>query len=445
MRIRESAKGGNMKNILLAAGALASLVATTETRAGTFYGLWWDGSAEQFVSVDPYTSGMTVIKQIPGVKYISPGALLDPDSSRYGFVGMESGQQQFYYALHAPTGDLVAKVAKTDTLTGLVYSPNDRKVYGLTWTDTSGVDSLGRPRHIPRAGKEYFVSLDPFTGTRVNTYLPAVVSYQANSTFLDSDSGRYVFTAQERTGGDFYYVVETATGNVLARVPVTHRIDNPVYNPALGAVHGLWWADSSYYPDSMAMGPDSILVPSGPKVVQGTEYFVTVRRDSTVTRVAIPGVKYIAAFINAFDSDSGRYVFVGGTGNAMSYFVIDVATGAVISQTLRTHNVHNLVYAPDHSTFDASYGSTRIAAPGVQARPAKVKTFAGHITLEAAGAEGESLSLSILDVSGKTLLRRDGIRNGRARIETRGLKNGIHLYQIRSGSLVLGQGKVLIR
>jgi hypothetical protein len=436
-----------MKNNLLIAGTLAALLMPAATPAGTFYGLWWDGSAEQFVSVNPYTSGMTVIKQIPGVKYISPGALLDPDSSRYGFVGMESGQQQYYYAIHAPTGDLVAKVAKTDTLSGLVYSPNDRKVYGLSWSDTSGpgVDSMGRPLHAPFAGKEYFVALDPYTGARTNTHLPQVIGYQANSTFLDSDSGRYVFTAREKNGGDYYYVVETATGNVAARIPVTHRIDNPVYNPALGAVHGLYWADSSYYPDSMTLGPDSIRVPRGPMVVRGTEYFVTVHRDSTVTRVALPGVKYIATFITAFDSDSGRYVFVGGsTGSDMKYYVVDVATGAVLSQTLRTHNINNLAYAPDHSTLDPLY-PVNLAARRVEAPTAQVKPFEGFLLMEAAHAEGQALSFSLRDVSGKTLLRQDGIRDGRARIETRGLKNGLYVYQIRNGRSVLGQGKVLVR
>ena len=42
-----------MKKILLTVAALTALFAATESGAGTFYGLWWDGSAEQFVKVDP--------------------------------------------------------------------------------------------------------------------------------------------------------------------------------------------------------------------------------------------------------------------------------------------------------------------------------------------------------------------------------------------------------
>ncbi|MCD6025163.1 MAG: hypothetical protein K0Q91_2079 [Fibrobacteria bacterium] len=469
-----------MKNILnsipVAAAVFAALLSPAETRAGTFYGLWWDGSSEQFVSVNPYTSGMTVLKQIPGVKYTSPGVLLDPDSSRYGFVGMEDGPQKYYYAIHAPTGDLVAKLPKNDTINGMIYSPNDRKIYGLSWTDTGAVtlDSLGNPRPPSSfAGKEFFEAIDPFTSARTSTHLPKVVGYQANSSFLDTDSGRYGFTARERNGYNYHYVVNTATGEIVARAQAKFKLDNPVYNAALGAVHGLVWMNDSIPGDSVTVirtrntwiydtipsgdtlmivrrkdstiAVDTVRVP-GPPTAVGTEYFVTVGRDSVVSKVAIPGVKYIATFISAFDSDSGRYVFVGGsTGSDMKYYVVDAATGTVLSQTLRTHNVNNLAYAPDHSTFDASYAPTRVAAPAVQTRLTKVNSFEGFITLEAAGSEGEILSFSILDVSGKTLLGRDGIRDGRARIETRGLKNGIHLYQIRSGSSVLGQGKVLIR
>jgi hypothetical protein len=464
-----------MKNILLTAGVFAALLAS-ETRAGIFYGLWWDGSAEQFVSVNPYTSAMTVIKQIPGVKYTSPGVLLDPDSSRYGFVGMEDGMQKYYYAIHAPTGDLVAKVAKTDTIGGQIYSPNDRKVYGLSWSDTGGVtlDSLGNPRPpSSSAGKEYFEALDPFTGTRTRTHLPNVTAYQANSSFLDTDSGRYGFTARERNGYNYHYVVNTATGAVTARVQAKYRLDNPVYNAALGVVHGLLWVNDSIPGDSVtvirrrntwiydtipsgdtlaitrrldsSIAMDTIRVP-GPMTAVGTEYFVTIGRDSVVSKVAIPGAKYIATFISAFDSDSGRYVFVGGpTGSDMRYYVLDAATGTVLSQTPRTHNVNNLAYAPDHSTPDPFYGPVNVGARRPEAQAARVQSFAGYLTLDVANAAGQSISFSLRDVSGKTLVRQDGIRDGRARIETRALKGGIHLYQIRSGRSVLGQGKILIR
>jgi hypothetical protein len=421
--------------------SLGALIAIPASSGGVFYGLWWDGSTEQFVSVNPYTSAMTVIRNLPGVTGVVPGPLMDPDSSRYGFVGVE-GSQKYYYALHAPTGDLVAKVAKTDTLSGLIYSPNDRKVYGLSWADTgSYIDSLGRRVHVPFAGNEYFVSLDPYTGARTNTYLPNVIAYQANSTVLDSDSGRYIVTAREKNHQDFYYVIEAATGSVLSRIPAAHKIDNPVYDPALQAVHGLWWADSSYYADSMIVG-DSIKVPKGPKVVKGTEYFVTVHRDSTVTRVAIPGIKYIATFISAFDSDSGRYVFVGGTsGSDMKYYVIDVATGAVLSQTLRTHNVNNLAYAPARSTFDSTYLPVSVAprAPAVSAYRIGLDPIGGYALLEWNGSGAGSLLLR--DATGRAALRR-ALSTGHNRVYLGGLKPGVYVYEIHEGGRRLDAGKL---
>jgi hypothetical protein len=453
-----------MKNILLTAAALAALLAPAATRAGSFYGLWWDGSAEKFVSVDPYAGTSTVISGIPDVKWIRlESYAFDPDSSRYAFVGRETGPNWYYYVIDAPSGATIARIAKNDTISSMVYSPNEQKAYGLSWTPapaapadtTVTLDSLGNPVYhitppswaIPYpAGQEYFVSLDVNTGARVNTQIPGVRMVQMASQVLNPDSGRYVFSGRDSTGSSYYYVIETATGNLLARYPQTHKIDNPVYNPSNGAIHGLWWSDSSYYIPPVS-GPDSASSPGpGHHVLAGTEYFITLRPDSTISMTAIPGVKYISISFSAFDSDSGRYVFRGSeTGNVNKYYVVDALTGNVISQATADRKIDNLVFAPAHSTVDTTHGPVRVAARGFRESATHVKAFNGFLTLDVANAAGQSVSFSLRDVSGKTLVRQDGIRDGRARIETRGLKAGIHLYQIRSGRSVLGQGKILIR
>ena len=103
------------------------------------------------------------------------------------------------------------------------------------------------------------------------------------------------------------------------------------------------------------------------------------------------------------------------------------------------------MYAPVHSTIDSSYGPVNVNARVPEARAVQVKSFDGFLLLDAGNAAGQNLSFSLRNVSGKTLLRQDGIREGGARIETRGLKNGVYLYQIRNGSSVMGSGKVLVR
>lgn len=430
-----------MKNILLTAAAFAALLAAETRATGVFYGLWWDGSLENFVTINPYTAEKTVLGNIPSVKYIAIGGsyAFDPDSSRYAFVGYDAGMNASYHILNAPTGQVIASYPKPDTIRSMVYNPGERKAYGLSWSDsaTGPLDSLGHPT-IP-AGKEYFVSIDPATGARTNTYIPGVKFIRLNSHFLNPDSGRYVFAGQEDGGAMYYYVIDIHTGSLVSKLPHTMKIDNPVYNPTTGAVHGLWWSDSGKaVVDSGSGGLGGLLNPPG------TEYFVTLAPDSTLTMTAIPGVKWIT-FNYTFDPDSQRYIFVGMGGSGPNrYYVVDAVTGALVSQTAVTEKIDNIAYARASSTIDSSFFPTRVRRAEAASRNARVQAFAGYLMLEASNTAGE-LSFSIRDVSGKTLLRRDGIREGRARVETRGLKAGIHLYQIRSGSAVLGQGKLLIR
>lgn len=447
-----------MKKNLSTAGMLVALLAaglmTAESRAaGAFYGLWWDGSAEQFVTVDPYTASKTVLKAIPGVRYLSLGGsyTFDPDSSRYAFVGLDASQASHYYVINAPTGDLIGAYPKNDTIRSLIYNPRDKKAYGLSWSDSSLPAPPGPLTPYDSAmryeaglhGKEYFVSIDPATGARSNTYIPGAKYIRVNSQFLNPDSGRYVFAGQEDGGAQFYYVIDITTGALITKIPHTMKIDNPVYNPSTGAVHGLWWSDSSYYPASDTL--DTLAHWPGPKILAGTEYFVTLNPDSSMTTVALTGVKYITMNYT-FDPDEQRYIFVGkGATGPTRYYVVDAETGALLSQTAVAEKVDNLAYARISSTVDPSYFATAVTARIGGAQGVRVNAFAGFLTLDAPGAAGKDLSFSIRDLSGKVLLLRNGIQGGRARIDLHGVQNGLYLYQIRSDRAILGAGKVLIR
>ncbi len=436
-----------MKKFLLTAGALVALLTTTGANAaGAFYGLWWDGSNEQFVSIDPYTATKTVVKDIPGVKYInlSSGYVFDPERSRYAFVGREADNQDYYYVIHAPTGDLVSKTLKTQNLNNITYSPNERKVYGLSWADSSipaPTDSLGRPIGVPTLrGKEYFVAVDPATGIKTETPINGVKYIVANSQTLDTDSARYAFAGMDDSSRKYYYVIDVTTGSLVSRTPMTFNLNNPVYNSALKAVQGLWWADSSYYTSY-----DSLGRPQGMPVMKGMEYFVTVRADSTISAVALPDVKYTVAFNQAFDSDSGRYVFMAkGSSGPQYYYVLDAVTGAVVSKTEVAEKIDMIAYAPASSTIDTTYLPTAIIAPNLQSRTARLESHSGFLMLDLANATGD-VSFSMLDLSGKTMLRKNGISSGNARIETRGLKNGVYLYKIHNGHALVGSGKILLR
>ena len=140
-----------MKKILLAAAALAAILTPSPARAGAYYGLWWDGAKEQFISLDPYAGTKTVIAEIPGVKFIQLDSYaFDPDSSRYAFIGRETGPAWYYYVINAANGAVAARIPKNDTIRSMTYHPSEQKAFGIYWdiTDTTA-DSAGLFHHVP--------------------------------------------------------------------------------------------------------------------------------------------------------------------------------------------------------------------------------------------------------------------------------------------------------
>lgn len=425
---------------LVAAGLLAAAAAP----AGTFYGLWWDGANEHFGTLDPYTGAKTSVATVPGVNYIAlANYAFDPDSSRYAFVGGASTGTMEYIVLDAPTGGVVARTPRTDKLIEMDYSPRRRTVYGLQWADSSitRTDSLGRPLPSILKGTEYFVRLDPFTGAKDSTAIPGVKLIRVNSHVLAADSGLYAFAGSDTAGVMSYYVLDVETGAVVAKIPHTIKIDNPVYDAARGVVHGLWWSDSSTSVSDSGIG-------IGPKKLRGTEYFVTLHPDSTITRSPVPGVLYIT-YNRALDTDSGRYVFAGrDTANHDWYYVIDVETGAVLSQAPVTQNISNIAFAPSSSTVYPFSGPTALTA-GREAKGGSWSLHAprgGIAELKFENPNGAAHAFSLLDLSGRTALSLTGIRSGAVRFDVSNLKPGVYLFRLRAenGAKAVAVGKLRV-
>lgn len=434
----------------LLAGGFSASVAQAQT-GGKFYGVWWDGSSEHFVNVDPVSGNHTSLAVIPGVKWVDGTfRIFDPDSGLYAFVGGGATSAMSYQIVDAATGTVVQTVPRTDNLKNPVYDPGTGMVYGSWWSDSSittvpdtlhGADSANFASHNHLRGTEYFTALNPRTGARTDTPIPGALYVAASSQFLDTDSGRYVVQMTDTAGVQGYYVIDVATGNLIARMPLAIKLDFPVYNPVLKAVHGLWWSDSTVRGFDSLGRPKPLMPPD----IKGTEYFLTIRPDSSVTMVELPGVKWIANFNRALDTDSGRYVFTGqeATGGTR-YYVIDVATGAILSKNLQAGNVLHLVYAPHRSVSYASVVGTRPAASGNLPAAWNLRKTSSGMELTFANPGGKAHVFELLDLNGKTVLRREGIRSGSVAIETAGLRGGIHFFRLRGAGAVVAAGKLRI-
>lgn len=428
--------------------AALAIAAGAQTTGGKFYGLFWDGSAEHFISIDPASGQHTSMATIPGVKYVDMTfRVFDPDSSRFVFVGGGSTGSMSYHVIDAATGNVAGTSPRNDNLKNPVYDPATGLVHGTWWwNDTAAQenDSLGFPLPTRPRGVEYFASIDPRTGARTDTPIPGLWAIGAASQFFDSDSGRYVIWGKDTTNVDAYYVVDVATGSLTAKIPLEDRLDFPVYNPVLKAVHGLWWSDSTVREYDSLGRPKPVM----PNQIHGTEYFVTIHlADSSVTMVPLPGVKYISNFNRALDVDSQRYVFTGKAATGpMRYYVVDVATGVLLSNAEAAGNIKHLVYAPLHSAAYPVAGPTSMRGGAGNGASWKLRSFPDSrvATLEFANPDGKPLAFSMYDASGKVVMRREGVTGNSLRIETRELKPGVHFFRLGGPQGVVASGKLVL-
>ncbi len=428
--------------------AAFTLAPATASPGGKFYGVHWDGSQEHFVTLDPGTGVHTSLGVVPGVQWIDATfRVFAPDSGLFGFIGGGMGGMN-YQIIDVATGTVTHSFPRTDNLKNAMYDPGTGLLYGTWWSDSTPVlhDSLGHRLPVHHEGTEYFASINPLTGARTDTPIPDVQSIVASSQFLDTDSGRYVFQGMDRGGPLNVYVIDVATGSLLTKIPLAMRLDFPVYNPVLQAVHGLWWSDSTER-DTLAFDTLGHPLPLQPPVLKGAEYFVTVHQDSTVTMVELPGVKYIANFNRTLDTDNGRYVFTGSeNGGTIRYYVIDVATGAILSNAAASGRaVDHIVYAPlSSSTYTGNAVTLRPqAAYGGTAW--RLRQEAGSATLVFANPERVPHAFTLTDMNGKTLLHRDGVRAESLSFTTAGLKAGLYAFTLRNASGRVASGKIVLK
>jgi hypothetical protein len=430
-------------DILRPAAALALLLAGLATAqvGGKFYAVAWDGTDEHFITVDPATGTHTSLAVLPNVKLIDAFfRVFDPDSGLYAFIGGETSNTMSYQVVDAATGTVLRTVPRNDNLKNPIYDPGSGMVYGSWWSDSTvtTLDSLGHPRPGKLRGTEYFSAINPRTNARTDTPIPGVLMVAASSQYLDTDSGHYVFHGQDTSGVKSYYVIDVATGGLIAKNPISIKLDFPAYNPVLRAVHGLWWSDSTVREFDSLGRPKTVM----PLEVRGAEYFVTVYKDS-IRLVELPGVKWITNFNRTLDLDSGRYVFAGreATGGTR-YYVVDIATGAIRSNALAAGNVNHLVYAPLGTILYPTAIKARSGAE--RAWTLRSAPFSGFATLEFANPGAEVFSFTLRDAAGRNVLHTGGVTGTSLRIDKGALKSGVYFFRLTGGGAVAAAGKLVI-
>ena len=430
-------------SLSFALGLLAPFTASAQIGGG-FYGLLWDGGQEHFITVDPYTGQHQSVAVLPDVRYVDATfRIFDPDSGRFIFVGGTTTADT-YRVVDVATGVVTSTMPREDNLKNPVYDHSSGRIYGTWWSDSTvrETDSLGLPGLIlPHnlRGTEYFASIDARNGARTDTPIPGLKYLTAGGPFFDTDSGRYVLHGTDTAGVSGYYVIDVATGELLARVPLSFRLDFPVYNPVLGAVHGLWWSDSTVREFDSLGRPKPLLPPQ----INGTEYFVTIHADSSIDLVELPGVKWISNFNRALDVDSQRYVFTGKAATGpMRYYVVDVATGTILSDAEAAGNIKHLVYAPMGTTY---YPPGPVSLRNVPTTKGwKLRPVRNAVELSFENPDRVPHRFTLHDASGRIITSRDRIVEDRVRIESNRLRKGMYLFRLHGPGGDVASGRIVL-
>ncbi|MEL7533000.1 MAG: T9SS type A sorting domain-containing protein [Bacteroidota bacterium] len=178
------------------------------------------------------------------------------------------------------------------------------------------------------------LTLNPFI-VQIDTTTPinnsAAVSISSSS--FDHANHRYVFWGYDDLNQERFYVIDVFTGQVLYSPLVVDRGPNELqYDLQNSTPYGLQWDE-----------------------VNEVEYFVTVDLTTGISSpiAVLPGVKYIAPGTSSFDSNNGRYFFVGADSiNNFIYYTVSAASGQVIhSVPLGSQNV-DLLRDPKYDVTD---------------------------------------------------------------------------------------------
>ncbi|MEL6589082.1 MAG: T9SS type A sorting domain-containing protein [Bacteroidota bacterium] len=221
----------------------------------------------------------------------------------------------------------------------------------------------------------HFLTINPFLATPDSgPAIPNTFGVALSSSAFDHANNHYVFWGIDDQNQQRFYVIDALTGQVLNSPLAVGRAANELqYDLQNSTPYGLQWDDSA-----------------------SVEYFVSVDLTTGVsTPIAIlPGVKYINPGTSSFDSNHGRYFFVGADDQVnLTYYTVSAATGQILHSIPLPSQFSSLLRDPKYdATDDKLYCmwnliDSTIAPDPITNQPyrntyfAEVDTLTGQVTI----------------------------------------------------------------
>ena len=213
------------------------------------YGLWWDGSAENFGEVNLTNGNVTSTSILPGVQAVAIGnSTFDSNSGTYIFIGVDFNGNYRLYSVKASTGTIVSSPViwqNGNRYSAIEYNVNNDKLYGLYQNvDSSNFDNINFLSYFTDL---QLAEINPITGTLtvidtnssvISGYLPG---YAVGGLCFDQQSETYIIHVQNENGA-FLKLVDVSDASIVASTPLNSseyfyelQVDNysfarPFYN-----------------------------------------------------------------------------------------------------------------------------------------------------------------------------------------------------------------------
>ena len=176
------------------------------------YGLWWDGTAENFGEVNLSTGLVSSISTLPGVEAVAIGnSTFDSNNGKYIFIGLDADQYKLY-TIDASTGTIINSPTiwqNGNRYSALEFNNQNGKLYGL-FQDTDYEDysqSYGNYYTDLRLAEIDLISgsatiIDSQT-TVIGGYL---TGYNLGGLCFDQQSQTYIIKVQNETSANLKFV-----------------------------------------------------------------------------------------------------------------------------------------------------------------------------------------------------------------------------------------------
>ncbi len=392
-----------MKKLLLIVPFICMII-PANSQSNDLYGLWLYNSTQKFVSVDAISGERTEISTIPVIDgLLNCSSAYVPDSGQYIFAAYNSSTaSNILYTIDIVDGTVKYHPENPENTGEYEFDPVTNKLYGLWWDN----------------GTQKFVSVDRVSGYR--TEISSITGIQGvimGSSAFCADSGQYIFVGYRSATETYHIITIDINDGTVKYHPLNPEFTGEYkYDPVTNKLYGLWL----YGTTQKLVSVDRV---SGER----TEIF------------NIPDNSGVISGSSAFDADSGRYLFVGISGDLTKQYLytIDVTHGTVKNKALNPDNTGEyqvIHYVPKITAVKPSAWKDQ-----VEIYPNPVS---GNLPLT---VPANAKRVELLSINGQPVRNYEiENRNEQCTLNLSGISNGIYLVRMTDNSGQVNITKLVI-